>query len=306
MSFQASVNQQPAPAVAGDFASTNPRALVLAGPGGLVAAAAGLTVGRFGWVDSTGTQASNTGAGAPNGFVHNNHQALITVYLAETSMVIPGGFQCALFDAGDFWVKNDGGSEALSGMKAYADNSNGKATFNVTGTPPTGASVTGSVAASTGSFTGSITDNVLTITVVGSGVARVGGTLSGTGVASGTTITAQLTGTAGGVGTYRVNIPEQTVASTTISETYGTLTVSAVGSGALAVGDVFSGTGVDAGTTVTALITGTGGVGTYAVSSNTVVSSTTLTVNAGTETGWYCRSPGAPGELVKISSRAMG
>jgi hypothetical protein len=306
MSFQAQVNQQPAPAVAGDFASTNPRATVLAGPGGLVAGPNGLTVGRFAWVDSTGTQASNAGAGAPNGFVHNNHQALITVYLAETSYVIPAGFACALFDAGDFWIKNDGGNEAMPGMKAYADNSTGKATFNVTATPPTGASVTASVAASTGSFTGSIADNVLTITAVGSGVARVGGTLSGTGVASGTTITAQLTGTAGGVGTYRVSIPEQTVASTTISETYGTMTVSAVGSGALSVGDVISGSGVDAGTYITAGITGTGGTGTYAVSSNTVVSSTTVTVNAATETGWYCRSPGAPGELVKISSRAMG
>lgn len=306
MTFQTAVNNQPAPAVAGDFASNNPRSTVDAGPGALVAATAGCTVGRFAWIDPSRTFAANTGAGAPNGFVGNNHNALITLYLGETSLVIPQGFMVTLFNGGDFWIKNDGGAEALPGQKAYANQDTGKAQFAATGGSITGASVTGSVAASTFSVTGSILDNVLTVTAVGSGVVRDGSTISGTGVFSGTTIVGQLTGTTGGVGTYQVSVGEQSVASTTISGTYGTLTVSAVGSGAIAVGDVFTGTGVDAGTRVTALITGTGGVGTYAVSSNTVVSSTTLTVAQATETGWYCRSAGAPGELVKISSQPMG
>lgn len=55
-----------------------------------------------------------------------------------------------------------------------------------------------------------------------------------------------------------------------------TLTVSAVTSGALAVGQEIRGTGVTAGTTITALGTGTGGAGTYTVSASQTVSSTTI------------------------------
>lgn len=56
-----------------------------------------------------------------------------------------------------------------------------------------------------------------------------------------------------------------------------TLTVSAVSSGTLAVGQQISGTGVTAGTYITALGSGTGGTGTYTVSASQTVSSTTIT-----------------------------
>jgi hypothetical protein len=56
-----------------------------------------------------------------------------------------------------------------------------------------------------------------------------------------------------------------------------TLTVSAVGSGTINVGDSISGTGVTGGTTITALGTGEGGIGTYTVSVSQTVSSTTIT-----------------------------
>jgi hypothetical protein len=56
-----------------------------------------------------------------------------------------------------------------------------------------------------------------------------------------------------------------------------TMTVTAVISGAFAVGQVISGTGVTSGTTITSLGTGTGGVGTYTVSQSQTVASTTIT-----------------------------
>jgi hypothetical protein len=56
-----------------------------------------------------------------------------------------------------------------------------------------------------------------------------------------------------------------------------TLTVSAVTSGTLTVGQVISGSGVTADTTITALGTGTGGVGTYTVSASQTAASTTIT-----------------------------
>ncbi|WAR42927.1 head decoration protein [Methylomonas rapida] len=68
------------------------------------------------------------------------------------------------------------------------------------------------------------------------------------------------------------------------------LTVTAVTSGKLAVGQAIAGSGVTAGTTITALGTGTGGAGTYTVSASQTVASTTLTASsakavAGTNTG---------------------
>lgn len=59
-----------------------------------------------------------------------------------------------------------------------------------------------------------------------------------------------------------------------------TLTISAVTSGTINVGDPITGTGVTANTYVTAKGTGTGGVGTYTVNTSQTVSSTTLSSRA--------------------------
>jgi hypothetical protein len=85
-----------------------------------------------------------------------------------------------------------------------------------------------------------------------------------------------------------------------------TLTVSAVTSGALAVGQPITGTGVTAGTVITALGTGTGGVGTYTVNNTQTVASEALTTSGGVETKWYAMSIGNAGELIKMSSTALG
>lgn len=69
-----------------------------------------------------------------------------------------------------------------------------------------------------GSFTGSISAETLTVTAIPSGNIALGMYLSGSGVTSGTQITAFGTGS-GGVGTYIVS-PEQTASSTTITSYY--------------------------------------------------------------------------------------
>ena len=318
MAFQTAVNAFPAPGVAGEFASTNPRHNYLSGPGGLIAGPGGLACGNFGWVDaSTGTIVNNFGSGAPSGFVHNAHQAIITAYLGAATLVIPGGFMANdLFDAGDFWVANNTGAAVVPGQKVYANNATGAvASFAATGTPPTGGSGSASSIApvSAVSVTGSIAisttypataPTVLTVTAVGTGTVVPGLILSGSGVTTGTAIVAQLSGTTGGVGTYSVTIP-QTVASTTITGAGGTLTVGGTVTGTFAVGDTISGSGVTAGTYITALGTGTGGAGTYIVSPSQTASSTAITAYSGTETAWYSASygTGATGEVIKITSR---
>ncbi|KVS50690.1 hypothetical protein WK39_27915 [Burkholderia cepacia] len=137
MGFQQHVYYQPAPAVEGDFASANPRASVLAGPGSLVAGPAGVTVGRFAWATSTGQPdvtsgetdfynlVSNTGVGPPTGFVHREQQALITTWLAEASMLVPAGLPVTLHQAGDFWVRNAGAGPSAAGQKAFANLTDG-------------------------------------------------------------------------------------------------------------------------------------------------------------------------------------
>lgn len=128
--FQNQVQGVPAPAVAGDFASTNPRATYLAGPGALVAGDDGLICGLFAWVlkDSNGEPLScdNDGTGAPDGFVHREQLALITTYLDGSGNTIPTGFAVTLHTEGDFWAKNETGTSVAVGDTVYASNTTGK------------------------------------------------------------------------------------------------------------------------------------------------------------------------------------
>ena len=134
-------------------------------------------------------------------------------------------------------------------------------------------------------FTGSISGTTLTVTAITNGTIAAGQSLFGVGVTSETVITALGTGT-GGIGTYTINLSQTVTSRQMNSTTVGaevtgaisgtTLTVSAVTSGTLFVGQTIQGTGVTALTIITALGTGSGGVGTYTVSTSQTVSSTTL------------------------------
>lgn len=193
--FQSSVNLQQAPAVAGDFASANPRASRLAGEGALVVGTAGCTVGRFAWV--SGTEVTNAGTGNPSGFVHREMQAVITTYLAEGSNVVPAGRPITVMVAGDFWAQTL--TAATVGQNVYADHN-------------TGAVGTGTTAPDTFSGTASFATNVMTVTAVSSGTLKVGDKVTSSGVAAGTTITALGTGT-GGTGTYTLSTSPGTLSA---------------------------------------------------------------------------------------------
>jgi hypothetical protein len=138
---------------------------------------------------------------------------------------------------------------------------------------------------SAATFTGAITTTTLTVSVMLSGTIAVGQALFGDGLAQNTVITALGTGT-GGTGTYTIS-KSQTVASTSINTTAApaivtgdisttTLTVSAVTSGVLQIGQTIEGASVTDGTIITEFGTGTGGTGTYTVSASQTVASTTI------------------------------
>lgn len=228
MPFPSKVQVQPAIAVAGDFASSNPRASVLATAGALKAGTSGLTVGLFAWLDSTGTLASNAGQGVPAGFVHREQQALITTYLAEAGMTVPAGFPVTLFKGGDFFGKT--ATAATRGQKVFA------------------AYATGGIA-----------------------TAAAGSTIAG----------ATLTGTVSG----------------------SVLTVSAQSVNPIAVGDLVI--GLSPATYITSFGTGTGGTGTYNLSTSGATGTATGTTSY-VETKWQCQSIANAGELIKFSATLEG
>jgi hypothetical protein len=320
--FQTQAYNQPSMAIAGDFCSQNPYFTFDAGPGALVAGLGGVTIGRFAWVyppddpDGTGALVLNSGSGPIAGFVLRPGQpGLITQFLADASMVIQQGYAMTLATGGDFWVVNDGTTQALpqspgqAAMKAYANLATGKVTFALTGTPTNAATSTASsIAAASSTFTGSISGNVLTVTTAPTTTLQPGATLTGTAgtIPATTQIVSQLSGSVGGIGTYLLNTPEGNYASGPLTATWGILTVGGTLTGTFAVGETLSGTGVAANTNITALGTGTGGAGTYIVNNNAVVASSTINVVGNVETKFVAMSSGLPGELVKISSHPLG
>ncbi len=147
----------------------------------------------------------------------------------------------------------------------------------LTGTAGGTGTYTVSIAQTSTSATITVQSSVVTITAIAAGAPVVGTSFTGTGWPAGTAITSQLTGTAGGVGDYQLDVDPFAAASTALTAPSNTLTVSAVGAGALHVGDILAGTGVPTGQTITALGTGTGGTGTYTVSTSDYSASGTIT-----------------------------
>lgn len=133
--FQAvAVNNDLPLAIAGDFASANPRSSLVAPEGGYVAAAAGVTVARFAWIQTDGRTLANapqTGTAAPDAFIHREQQALITAYLAESSLVVPGGFAVTGMKTGDYWVLS--ATAAVLGNKVFAKLTDGSITYGAAG-----------------------------------------------------------------------------------------------------------------------------------------------------------------------------
>lgn len=213
MTFQSQVNTVQAPAVAGDFASANIGYSVDAGPGAFVAAASGVTVGRFAWADANWLTVANAPSttGAPDGFVVRAQQALIVTFLAEGSVVIPQGLPVTLHSNGDYWVTNATGNTATIKQKVYVSYANGA----VSKTGATGAASTNAlITANTTSGSA-----VLTVTANTGAALTVGQPVSGTNIPAGAYIAALGTGT-GAAGTYTMSANATGTASgTTVTAT---------------------------------------------------------------------------------------
>lgn len=218
--FQSIVNNQPAPAVGGDFLSSNPRVSEVGGPGAWVSPVNGIVVNAFAWIANSGTAdvlgsisqptAAAPATTAPQAFVGRQGQmSLWYALLQQSGLTIPQGYPVTLYNQGEFWMGGPGllTTAAQGGQKIFASTTTpGQIATGTAGTPMVDASVTGSIA-NTGVFT---------VTAVGSGALAPGMGITGTGVPANTFIQSQLSGTTGGIGTYQVNTTT-VVASETIT-----------------------------------------------------------------------------------------
>jgi hypothetical protein len=276
MPFQTVINDYQAPGVPGDFASLNPFSSVLAGNSALVAPAGGLIVGNFFWVGPDGETSQSFVAGWQIAFLGRNMQALITEFLQEATMVVPEGFMVTGFNGGDFLANFPAGGAV--GDYVFADPNDGTPVANTTNAAPTLGTATASAGFS-GTATVTNASTTLNVTAVTHGIINVGDEVAdsttGANIPAGTTIVAQLTGTAGGVGTYQMSAAAAGGGvGDTVVTTSAAMLVTAVAAGSLNEGDVFTGTAVAAGTSVVGQANPFKGVATLAT--NTVLAVTSV------------------------------
>lgn len=303
MGFQLQVNQQQGVALPGDFGDANMRVSMIAPINGLKAAPSprGPIVGNFVWGNLRSGLAFGRNYGDTGnviGFLHRENNAVITDFLADSALTLQRGLILTLSTQGVFWARF--AAAALVGQKVFANFLDGSVYAAAAGTAVQTADVTAALA----------TTGILTVSAVASGTVRVGAVLTGANIPAGTAITDQLSGTVGGTGTYQtttlgvVGASAQVLMAESVETNFkvasavdadasvtgaiaitGVLTVSAVGSGVIAVGQEISGAGVPRATRVTGFISGTGGTGTYRTSIQAgigpVVASTTLTLRTG-------------------------
>ncbi len=232
--FQQVINRDPAPAVAGDFASNNPRTSVVPPiSGSYVVGDASVRCGYFAWGANDGkvysSLAAATTAGGPTlGYVArtpNIPAALITAFLGESIMTLQVGAPVTLQSSGDYYVDLAG---ADPGEAIFALATTGAPSLVDDGTTePTGYTAASQAkvnAVSNAATTIAATTGIMTVAVVASGVIEAGQRVTGTGVPAQTYITAQLTGTAGGAGTYQTtSYNRAAVAAFTATMVQGTL-----------------------------------------------------------------------------------
>jgi hypothetical protein len=142
------------------------------------------------------------------------------------------------------------------------------------------------------------------VTAVSAGTIYPGTIVAGTGVVTGTRVTSQISGTPQGAGVYTVTPSQQkSIASGSITGSYGVFTVLGTVTGTYTVGQTLTGGTTSAGTFITYPLTGTGGLNsTFVVTPSQTVAAAAINAVGNVETKWYAASAAPAGGLVKITS----
>jgi hypothetical protein len=179
---------------------------------------------------------------------------------------------------------NYSGSINLSGATSFVSAANIIANALNKNLPVAAVATGGSIAPVSVSFTGSINYGNLTVSTLSSGSIQIGSLISGPGIPAGAQITSQLSGTPNGVGVYGLFVREGVISSETMTESYGVLTVGAVSSGTVAVGQQVtngargSGNNILAHTAIEANLSGSGAGSTWVVDLAQTVAAENMTM----------------------------
>ncbi|CAI3941887.1 unnamed protein product [Commensalibacter communis] len=125
MAFQKQVSYTWAPAVEGDFASTNPRASAMS-IDGLRAGDDGVTIGVFAWVKDDGVTVVNQQTAKdikPTGFVRRGINTAIVGYMQNATMTYQPGMPLSLQTMGDYWARSKNGG--TRGQKIFVSTKDG-------------------------------------------------------------------------------------------------------------------------------------------------------------------------------------
>lgn len=140
-SFQQQVYVNPATALPGDFASSNPMIYKLSITGKMVADSNGVTIGAFAELNAAGTVTSVPSA-APSassriGFVHREMNGQISTFLADHGYTILPGQPVSLWGSGDFFATANVVTGAPSrGAQIWWDTTTGNTIVGQPSSPP--------------------------------------------------------------------------------------------------------------------------------------------------------------------------
>src|SRR5271165_7168491 len=149
---------------------------------------------------------------------------------------------------------------------------------------PTVAVTTGSsIAPVSVPFTGSVNGLLMDVTSASPSSMQIGAIVSGPGIPGGAQIVSQLSGTSGGVGVYSLFVPEGSIPSEALTETYGVLTVASIGStspGPVNIGQQVTGAGILPLTAIEKNLSGSGNGSTWVVNNYQSVKGESMTMTA--------------------------
>lgn len=311
--FQREVHSTVSPGVVGGRASANPTATYDAGPGALVAGQAAI-VGLFHWVKDDGSIESicpTTPLSVPQGFLANELQAIITVWMGESALAIPTGLPVTLFTRGDFWAQATF-APSVRDEKVFVNK------FGQVLSAPAGSFPTVDVS-NTGVMTSARIDNGTAGTVGNTVTVATGSGLEvGQALQDPSTLqivgylTEQVSGTPGGAGVYTLNQNAHYPAASAFTiignsptgfvgtATFATnvMTVVSTTSGAPSVGQFVQSAGVAAGTYIT--VDNLDGTYDLSTSPGTITPAQAAETSGWIETPWSIKSDQNAGDLVKI------
>ena len=194
-----------------------------------------------------------------------------------------------------------GGAANVAAALAFLDNDVRNGAFS--GTQATSSAST--IAPATVSFTGGIIGNNLTVASVSAGSIYLGTTINCAGCPVGAKVTWQLSGTQYGAGVYYISAaPVATVSpGTSMTGTYGLLTVGGSVTGSFGRQKQLVGTGIASGTSITWEISGggvAGGAGTYAVDTSQTIGSQEIDAASANGATLYGLTIGSSGPINNI------